>query len=206
MSDNKNEHAVVAIFDNSAAADAAIDNLQNWDKANDAIKLGAIGVISKDGDKIKTHTGRKGGSGAKAGAIVGVIAGVLSGGLTLIGGALAGALGGGVLGSFFKKSLALSKEEIAQIGAELDAGRVAVVVACDDDEVEATSAQLAQAGGKVTNYAMPAGTLEATAEAIDAAEAAAPEAETTEAAPEAEATEAAPAAEAETTETPAAGA
>jgi uncharacterized membrane protein len=202
MSDNKNEHAVVAIFDNSAAADAAIANLQNWDKANDEIKLGAIGVISKEGDKVKTHTGRKGGSGAKAGAIVGVIAGVLSGGLTLIGGALAGALGGGVLGSFFKKSLALSKEEIAQIGAELDAGRVAVVVACDDDEVEATSAQLAEAGGKVTNYAMPAGTLEATAEAIESAEAAAPEAEATEAAPEAEATEAAP--EAETTQTPAA--
>lgn len=204
MSDNKNEHAVVAIFDNSAAADAAIGTLQNWDKANDEIKLGAIGVISKEGDKVKTHTGRKGGSGAKAGAIVGVIAGVLSGGVTLIGGALAGALGGGVLGSFFKKSIALSKEEIAQIGAELDAGRVAVVVACDDNEVEATSAQLAQAGGKVTNYAMPAGTLEATAEAIDAVEAAAPEAEA-EAAPEAEA-EAAPEAEAETTKAPAAGA
>lgn len=204
MSDNKNEHAVVAIFDNSAAADAAIGTLQNWDKANDEIKLGAIGVISKEGDKVKTHTGRKGGSGAKAGAIVGVIAGVLSGGVTLIGGALAGALGGGVLGSFFKKSIALSKEEIAQIGAELDAGRVAVVVACDDNEVEATSAQLAQAGGKVTNYAMPAGTLEATAEAIDAVEAAAPEAEA-EAAPEAEA-EAAPEAEAETAKAPAAGA
>lgn len=204
MSDNKNEHAVVAIFDNSAAADAAIGTLQNWDKANDEIKLGAIGVISKEGDKVKTHTGRKGGSGAKAGAIVGVIAGVLSGGVTLIGGALAGALGGGVLGSFFKKSIALSKEEIAQIGAELDAGRVAVVVACDDNEVEATSAQLAQAGGKVTNYAMPAGTLEATAEAIDAVEAAAPEAEA-EAAPEAE-VEAAPEAEAETTKAPAAGA
>ncbi len=204
MSDNKNEHAVVAIFDNSAAADAAIGTLQNWDKANDEIKLGAIGVISKEGDKVKTHTGRKGGSGAKAGAIVGVIAGVLSGGVTLIGGALVGALGGGVLGSFFKKSIALSKEEIAQIGAELDAGRVAVVVACDDNEVEATSAQLAQAGGKVTNYAMPAGTLEATAEAIDAVEAAAPEAEA-EAAPEAEA-EAAPEAEAETTKAPAAGA
>ena len=204
MSDNKNEHAVVAIFDNSAAADAAIDSLKSWDKANDEIKLGAIGVISKDGDKVKTQTGRKGGSGAKAGAIVGVIAGVLSGGVTLIGGALAGALGGGVLGSFFKKSIALSKEEIAQIGAELDAGRVAVVVACDDNEVEATSAQLAQAGGKVTNYAMPAGTLEATAEAIDAVEAAAPEAEA-EAAPEAEA-EAAPEAEAETTKAPAAGA
>ena len=141
MSDNKNEHAVVALFDNITAADIAIEQLKQWDAASDEIKLGAIGIISKDGDKVKTQSGRKGGKGAKAGAIVGVIAGVLSGGVTLIGGALVGAVGGGVLGSFFKKSLALSKEEIQQIGVELDAGRVAVVVACDDDEVEAASAQ-----------------------------------------------------------------
>ncbi|MFO7635594.1 MAG: DUF1269 domain-containing protein [Caldilinea sp.] len=174
MSDNKNEHAVVALFDSVTDADIAIDSLKNWDNANDEIKLGSIATISKEGDKIKAHTGRKGKKGAKAGAIVGVIAGVLSGGVTLIGGALAGAVGGGVLGSFFKKGTPLSKEEIAEIGAALDEGCVAVVVACDEDEVEATSAQLAQSGGKVRNYAMPVGTMDETAAAIEAEGAAAP--------------------------------
>ncbi len=150
--------------------------------------MGNIGTISKDGDKIKTNAGRKGGKGAKAGAIVGIIAGVLSGGVTLIGGALIGAVGGGVLGSFFKKSVGLTKEEITQLGVELDAGKVAVVVACDDNEVEATSTQLAQAGGKVHNYAMPEGTMAATAVAMDAEAAAAPAGEAdAAAAPEAEA-------------------
>ena len=189
MSDNKNEHAVVALFDNLAAANSAIAGLEQWDKASDDIKLGNIGTISKDGDKIKTNAGRKGGKGAKAGAIIGIIAGVLSGGVTLIGGALVGAVGGGVLGSFFKKSVGLTKEEIAELGVELDAGRVAVVVACDDNEVEATSAQLTQAGGTVRNYTMPEGTMAATAAAIEAAPAAPKrqpkreQVETTEAAP-----------------------
>ncbi len=35
MSDNKNEHAVVALFDNLAAANAAIASLEAWDKATD---------------------------------------------------------------------------------------------------------------------------------------------------------------------------
>jgi hypothetical protein len=39
---------------------------------------------------------------------------------------------GGVVGAFMKKSTHLTKEEIAQIGAELDAGRVAVVATCDE--------------------------------------------------------------------------
>ena len=150
MSDNKNEHAVVALFDNLAAANAAIASLEAWDKATDSVKLGNIGTISKDGDKIKTNAGRKGGKGAKAGAIVGIIAGVLSGGVTLIGGALMGAVGGGVLGSFFKKSVGLTKEEIDQLGVELDAGKVAVVVACDDNEVEATSEELRRPAARCT--------------------------------------------------------
>jgi hypothetical protein len=56
--------------------------------------------------------GRKTGKGAKTGAIIGIIAAVLSGGATLVGGIVAVAVGGGVLGTFFKNSLHLTKEEI----------------------------------------------------------------------------------------------
>jgi len=176
MAGKENEHAVIAIYASEDAANSAIDALKSWDKANDDVKLGAIGTISKHGDKIKTHVGRKTGKGAKVGATVGVIAGVLSGGITLVGGAVAGAALGGVLGSFFKKSVGLTKEDIAQMGADLDAGRVAVVVACDENEVGPTSDQLREKGGTVRSYSMPAGTMQETAAAIDEAGAAAPEA------------------------------
>ena len=35
MSDNQNEHVVVAIFPNLVAADHAIKGLTSWDQAND---------------------------------------------------------------------------------------------------------------------------------------------------------------------------
>ena len=132
---DKNDHVVIAFFASEAAANTAIDGLKAWDKANDHMKLGAIGTISKEGDKVKTSVKRKTGKGVAIGAAVGVIGAVLTGGASLIAGAVgAGALGG-VLGAFFKKSMGLTKEEIAKIGQELDAGRVAVVVPCDDFEV-----------------------------------------------------------------------
>ena len=64
MSDNKNENVVVAIFPNQVAADQAIDGLKSWDQASADIKLGAIGTIVKEGDKVKTHVGHKTGRGA----------------------------------------------------------------------------------------------------------------------------------------------
>ena len=50
---DKNDHVVIAFFASEAAANTAIDGLKAWDKANDHMKLGAIGTISKEGDKVK---------------------------------------------------------------------------------------------------------------------------------------------------------
>ena len=47
---DKNDNVVITFFANDAAAQEAIDGLKVWDKSNDHMKLGAIGVISKDGD------------------------------------------------------------------------------------------------------------------------------------------------------------
>ena len=99
MSDNLNEWVIVATFADESAADAAVKALKAWDKASDEIKLGAIGTIYKQDDKVKTHVGRKAGKGAKVGAAVGVIAGILSGGLTLVGGVVAGGALGSVAGT-----------------------------------------------------------------------------------------------------------
>ena len=134
MSDNQNEHVVVAIFPNPHAADRAIEGLKTWDRADADIKLGAIGTLVKEGDKVKTHVGHKTGRGAIVGAVVGVIAGVLSGGLTLLGGLLGGGALGGAGGALMKQSLKLTKQEIDALGTELEAGKVAVVVTCDEAE------------------------------------------------------------------------
>ena len=45
----QSQQLVLAFFDaEGAAADAAVAALKQWDKATDAIKLGAIGVLVKD--------------------------------------------------------------------------------------------------------------------------------------------------------------
>jgi uncharacterized membrane protein len=172
MSDNKNDQVVVAFFASQDAADAAIDTLQSWDKASEEIKLGAVGTITKENGKVKTKVGRQTGKGAKAGAVVGVIAGVLSGGVTVIGGALVAGAAGGVMGAFMKKSTHLTKEEIAQIGNELDAGRVAVIVTCDEPELAPTRQQLINAGGTVRNYEVPEEAFTEAAKAVAGADAA----------------------------------
>lgn len=62
---------------------AAIEQLKRWDKASDHIKLGAVGLLYKEGEKVKSEIGHQGERGLKVGALVGVIAGVLTGGVGL---------------------------------------------------------------------------------------------------------------------------
>ena len=171
MSKDKNDHVVIALFASREAADDVVELLKHWDKANDDIKLGSVGTITKEGDKIVTNVGRKTGKGAKVGAVLFVASAVLTGGATLVASAAGGAVVGGVAGTFFKKSTNLTKEEFQQLGAKLDKGHVAVIVTCDEDQVEATTAQLIDAGGQVQSYAVPAEALEEATQAMDEAKA-----------------------------------
>jgi hypothetical protein len=51
------EQAVIATFENAAAAEQAAHDLREWDKANDDIKLGAIGMVTKNAKgEIQTRT------------------------------------------------------------------------------------------------------------------------------------------------------
>jgi hypothetical protein len=170
MSDNKNDHVVIALFDSEDFANYGIDLLKKWDYATPDIKLGAIGTITKKGDKVKTHVAHKTGQGAKVGALLGIIAAVLTGGASWIMAAAGGGALGGIAGSFFKKSLHLTKEEIETLGKELDRGKVAVVVTCDEHEVEATGKQLTQYGGDLTTYTVPEVALTEAADALAATE------------------------------------
>ncbi len=186
------QQLVLAFFENEDEADEAVIEVKDWDKASKEIKLGAIGVLVKD-DKGKIKTHKLGARKTGTGVVVGVLAGVLSGGVSLLGGAIVG----GILGSFFRKGLGLSKDDLARIDGELDGGKAAVCILAEPEEADAVAAKLAELGGKPEAHEV---TESAVAQAAEAAEAA-PE----EAAPEAEAAsmEETPAAEA-TSEAPAA--
>jgi uncharacterized membrane protein len=173
---------VIAIFDNESAAQTAAENLKAWDKANDDVKAGAVGVLIADGKGgikqilVGPHAT---GKGATIGAILGLIAAIPTGGLSLLGGVLGGGVGGGIVGAFFHKHLGLAEEERNRLAKEIADGRAAVGVLAGGDEANAFSAKLAELGGKPESY-------EVTQEGVETAAAAQAEtADTTAAAPEA---------------------
>ena len=171
---NKNNQVIIAYYPGADKADAAANQLKSWDSANDAVKLGGIGILTWDDGKVKTRKvgGRAGGSGAKWGTVLGVATGILTGGVTLIGGAIAGAAGGAVLGTFFHKSLGLNDEDKTRLEDHLKQGGAALVAMADEDEVAATSAELTSLGGKVESYEVPQETMDKAdeAEKVQAAE------------------------------------
>ena len=150
------EYAVIASFDGKAQAEQAVHDLMDWDKANEEIKLGAIGLLTREGGtwgqgeiKTKNFSSRQTGKGAKIGMGLGVLAAVFSGGLTLIPAAIGGAITGGAVGSLSRQGLGLSDEELQQLRGELDGGRAAILVMCNENEVQATTDYLVAKGGKL---------------------------------------------------------
>jgi uncharacterized membrane protein len=171
------ERAVTAYFDSAAQAEQAAQDLMRWDQADDELKLGAIGILTRDAQgklQTKNLSSRNTGKGAKVGMGLGALAAVLSGGLTLLPTAVAGAAGGGLVGALSKKGLGLSDDDLQELSAQLGGGRAALLVLCDDPQVEATAAQLVASGGTVRRPAA-AVSAEALQEAVQAA-GAAPEA------------------------------
>ncbi len=165
--ENKNHQVVVAIFESEAAAESARDALKSWDKASEDIKLGAIGIITSENGKVKTHVGRETGKGAVVGATVGVIAALLPA-VGLVGGALVGTTGGAVVGTFMKKNLNLSKDDLQQIAEHLGEGKAALVVTADDHEIAPVTEKMESLGGRTKKYEIPADGLEEASTAIDA--------------------------------------
>ena len=167
------EHAVIAYFDSAAQAERAVEDLKSWDQANDDIKLGAVGVLTKRADgtvETKNYSSRNTGKGAKVGMGLGALAAVFSGGLTLIPTLVGGAVAGGALGALSKQGLGVTDETLQQLNAELDGGRAALLVLCDDGEVEATTAQVTALGGRMAQSSpVAADALQAAAAAAAAA-------------------------------------
>jgi uncharacterized membrane protein len=170
MSENQldlNEQVVVAFFDSAEAADTAADALMKWDKASEEIKLGSIGrvIVSSEGKvESKSYGHSRGRKGALIGGAVGLIAGVFTGGLSLLGGALVGGALGGATGAATKGSLGLSNAAMEDVKQHLQPGGAALVVLCDDHEVDATMHELENVGGKPRSYGVSAKVLNALSE------------------------------------------
>ena len=167
--EDKNERLVIGYFETTEQAEAAEEAVKKWDEQNQAVKLGSVGILVNENGKIKTHTSRRTGKGAAVGVGLGLLAGVLTGGIGLIGGMLAGGLVGGATGSLFKKSLGLSPEDMKEISDQLEAGHAAVVVMCDDYEVDGVLADLRQKGGTASVFNMSSAALPEAAKAVDEA-------------------------------------
>ena len=168
MSDKQ---VVLAIFKDEAAADAAVEALKQWDKADDDIKLNAIGVlVLDDNGKVKTHKlgKRSTAKGAGIGLVLAVIAPV-----SLVG----GVIGGGVLGALHHKGLGIKAEARDGLAADLSDGKAAVGVLAAEIDATVVSAKLAELGGSaevLTVSEEAAAEADQVAPAVEAAEAAAP--------------------------------
>lgn len=154
---------VIALFENEAAADKAVEAVKAWDKASKEIKLGSIGVLAKDA-KGKVKTDKVGARHTATGVAGGVLAVVLTGGANL----LAGAVIGGITGGFFHKGLGLPKEDVTRIGGQLDGGKAAVCILAADDEAQAVTAKLAELGGKAETHEVSEEAIEEAAKATGA--------------------------------------
>ncbi len=168
----KNKQLVLALFASEALARQAAEDLKQWDKANEDVKAGAVGVLVADEKgHIKEHLlgPRAGKKGAGIGMVLGLIAAVPTGGLSLLGGLLGGAVGGGFIGTLFHKHLGMGKEESERIAREITGGKAAVGVLAEADEAAAFAGKLAELGGQPEHYELtPEG--EATAAAALAVE------------------------------------
>jgi len=140
---DKGKSVVLALFENEAAADAAVDALKAWDELDEDVKLNAIGMMVLDEDgKLKMHkVGRRRGiaKGVAGGAVAVLLAGyiVTPLGLPILGG-LAGAT---------RKDIPMSDEDRDRLAAELKNGKAALGVLVKSEQRDAVSEKLAELGG-----------------------------------------------------------
>jgi uncharacterized membrane protein len=169
---DKQTQLVIAYFNSFDEANEAAKSLKSWDKANDDIKLGAIGTMYQtDSGKIKTkkYGQHNTGSGAKIGLLLGVLAALLPA-VTLISGVVGGAIGGGLMGTFSRKGLGLSDEELGQIKNQVASGKAALAVLASPEEVDAVAGQLVALGGISETFNAPTEEITQVAQDVNAAE------------------------------------
>jgi len=176
MTDQPQQHLILAFYDKEEDADRAAEALQAFDKASEEVKYGAIGVLVKGPDgRIKEH--KMGPRVTAKGVGIGVLFGLLVAAMpavALVGGIVGGGVIGGIIGALSHKGLGLSNEDLKRYSAELDAGHAAVGVMADESESQSTIEMLQGWGGRVEAIPVSEEALAAAQAAADAADKTAP--------------------------------
>lgn len=157
---NDNDQLVISYYVNEAAAETAAEALKAWDKADKDIKLGAIGILTLNPNTGRVEVNEIGQRNTRKGALwgtaIGAGLGILTAGLALIPGLIAGAAIGAGVGALDHKSLGMTDEDLQELAEHLKHGGAALGVMCDDFEVAATEAKLAEQGGKTGEFVVMA--------------------------------------------------
>jgi len=151
------KHVVLALFPSEAAADAAVESLKAWDKANgevaeDSLNANAIGILVLD-EKGNVKTRKLGRRTIPKGIGVGAAMAVMfaTGPIGMVGLPILG----GIAGRLHRKSLGLKGEDRERIAAELAGGKAAVGVLVNDVDVPVFAAKLEELGGIPEAYPVP---------------------------------------------------
>jgi hypothetical protein len=173
------QQVVVAFFDSEKAAHTAVDALKKWDKATEDIKLGQIGILTKDEKgKIKQEfLGPKlGKEGVGIGVVVGVVAvalGPLGLGAVVATGAVTGLVGHFIPAGVGGKG-GPGKEGLKQLSDMLDKGHAVVAIFATPGEAAAVTKKIMELGGTASAHEVSPEELKA-AEAVQEAAPAATE-------------------------------
>ena len=169
---------VVAVLANESATVGALAGLKHWDEIRKDIELGSIATLQIVDGKLEADIERKKGKGPLISGVTGLVKGILGPYL------LVGNIVGGVASTFLRESKEMTPREIEQLGQDIQAGGVAMIVVCAEGEGEATRGQLEVMGGRAHILNIPVATIEAATAALE--EAAAQKKEEAEAAKAAE--------------------
>lgn len=149
---NKNNELVVSLFNDINQARQAQKDIEAWDQAQPNIHLGTSAVLYKDANgKIKYDRSSKFDWKREATANILVLTMMGAKPLHNVFNMLSGVL------SSWSKSI--NSANIAKLSSQLDQGKAALVVLCDDYEVQPVSQQLTNLGGSTAiGYSVPAST------------------------------------------------
>jgi len=148
------KQVIIALYPNEAAADSAVEGLKTWDKANDQVKLNAIGVLALD-DRGQVKTEKMGRRSWGKGAGIGLVLGLL----TPVG-LVVGVVGGGLIGALHHKGLGLSEQDRDRIVGELRNRKAAVGVLAEPREAEAILQKMKEFGGEPEVHYVPEAAME----------------------------------------------
>jgi hypothetical protein len=146
---------VLSIFNDEAAAEAAVKSLKEWDKADDRVKLSAIGVLALDDNgQVKVH--KMGSRSVLKGGGIGLVLALLVPPV----GVTAGIVGGGLLGVLHKKGLGLTEKDKERINGKLFDGKAAVGVLAKPQEAPLIAEKMTELGGEPEVHAVSDAALE----------------------------------------------